>query len=128
MYNDKVIDVGSREFEFDAVWYTGGGIYWYVGKFLDGKYFVYADLDDGATILDADPLEDDEEFDYAGLNPDWTEEHMVATSDLRFPIKILEKCIKDKKNGEGDCLIDISEADARARIDLLKEWMEGAEK
>lgn len=106
MYNDKIIKIGKKPFELTSVEYTGGGIYVYTGKFEDGTWFTYSDTEPVATIVDADPLQEDPEFINVGADPDWLETHFVASTDTYFPIRILKACGRHLSTYEIDARID----------------------
>lgn len=111
----------NKQFDINAVWYTGGGIFVYFGTFNDGTWFTYSDTEVVASVFNADPMEPDEEFDNKGFNPDWADEHIISATDYYFPIAILEKCIGLYEQRKGEFDFQISPEDAKARIEEQNE-------
>lgn len=100
--------------------YTGGGIYCFVGQ-LDGYYFIASDGMYDIRLVDADPIEAWDEFEFE----DWQDAHLVRDlgeeEALETFLDILH-WIKDNKPDTEFCNYLMSDIDniENEVIDLMK--------
>ena len=100
------VDIGTG-IQYVKPIYTGGEIYVYLGKFVDGTYFIAGTPDWDLRILDEDPDQihptDPESYDRAWDDSDWQLDHLVkdyASTDTQdFFNQMFDYILKNEPAG-----------------------------